>query len=62
MREKKMGLNKSNVCAENNFPLIQAVPWLIPNWSVLVLNALRANKNCLGLEIGLFIQHSKWKH
>lgn len=42
--------------------LFNLYPGWFQNWSVLVLNALRANKNCLGLEIGLFIQHSKWKH
>lgn len=42
--------------------LFKLCPGWFQNWSVLVLNALRANKNCLGLEIGLFIQHSKWKH
>lgn len=26
---EKIGLNKSGVYAENNFPIIQAVPWLL---------------------------------
>lgn len=26
---EKIGLNKPSVYAENNFPIIQAVPWLI---------------------------------
>lgn len=62
MRQKKIGPNKSSVYAENNFPIIQAVPWLISELVCACANALSANKNCLGLEIGLFIHHSKWKH
>lgn len=42
--------------------LFKLYPGCLWNWSVLALNALSANKNRLGLEIGLFIQHSKWKH
>lgn len=42
--------------------LFKLYPGWFQNWSVLALNALSANKNRLGLEIGLFIQHSKWKH